>query len=151
MPPFLEGIADDYALIVNDGGYPKTVPITHKRNGTSATLLIPLTPSEAAVAWRERTLRAAPLAHIPVTGLLLVSQRSPCDPHEFTKQADKATERLGTPVLARIADEFVDQNRTVLDAGSPTTAPHFTRQAMEMATRLGTDAPSTPLTHQVTA
>ncbi|MFE1411671.1 hypothetical protein ACFW6F_12830 [Streptomyces sp. NPDC058746] len=149
-PTFLEGIADDYVLIVDDYGYPKTVPITHTQNGTSATRLIPLTPSEAAVAWRERTLRAVPLGHIPVTGLMLVSQCSVYDSHDFTKQADKDIERLGTPVLARIASEFVEQKRTVLDEGSATTTQHFTLQAMGMAARLSTDTPSTPVTHEVT-
>lgn len=141
-PPFLEGIADDYVLIVDDCGYPKTVPMTHTQNGTSATRLIPLTPSEAAVAWRERTLRAVPLGHIPVTGLALVSQCSVYDSDDFTEQADKAIERLGTPVLARIASEFVEQNRTVLDQGSVTTTQHFTLQAMGLAARLSTDTPA---------
>ncbi|MEU7603556.1 hypothetical protein [Streptomyces sp. NPDC041003] len=91
-PTFLEGIADDYVLIVDDYGYPKTVPITHT----------------------------------------------------------KAIERLGTPVLARIAGEFIEQKRTVLDESSATTTQHFTLQAMGMAARLSTDTPSTPVTHEVT-
>ncbi|MEU7729924.1 hypothetical protein AB0B78_32545 [Streptomyces sp. NPDC040724] len=62
----------------------------------------------------------------------------------------KAIERLGTPVLARIAGEFIEQKRTVLDESSATTTQHFTLQAMGMAARLSTETPSTPVTHEVT-
>ncbi|MFD6994130.1 hypothetical protein [Streptomyces sp. NPDC059943] len=134
---FLDGITDDYVLVVEDNGYNGTVPVTRPRSAASAVRHIPLSPDEAAIAWRETALRAVPFARIPVTGLLLAPAHRPSDLTDtFVARADKALERLGTPVLGRFTSGFTSQDRTVLDNVTDQERGAFLAQAASIAAQL---------------
>ncbi|MEU0171339.1 hypothetical protein ABZ214_38825 [Streptomyces iakyrus] len=136
-PAYLDGIADHYVLTVEDAGFDTSVSVTHTGIGGSRTRDIPLSPAEAAMAWRERVLWRVPLDNIPVSGLLLVPARNAQDASDdFTAQADQAVERLGTPILCRFTDAFVTQNRTVLDDATDHERDTFIAQAMTVAAQL---------------
>ncbi|WP_326613359.1 hypothetical protein OG949_34150 [Streptomyces scopuliridis] len=136
-PEFLDGITDDLVIVVEDNGYNGTLPVTRPRSTASAVRHIPLSPEEAAIAWREKALRAVPLARIPVTGLLLAPAHQPPDLTDaFVARADKALERLGTPVLGRFTNGFTSQDRTVLDNMNDEEKEAFTAQAASIAAQL---------------
>lgn len=136
-PAYLHGIADYYVLAVEDGGFDTSVSLTHTGIGGSCTRDIPLSPAEAAMAWRERVLWRVPLDNIPVSGLLLVPRHNAQEASDdFTAQADQAVERLGTPILCRFTDAFVTQNRTVLDDATDHEKDAFIAQAMTISAQL---------------
>ncbi|WP_338704345.1 hypothetical protein V2W30_41240 (plasmid) [Streptomyces sp. Q6] len=116
-PGSLEGIADEYLLLSNDQGFEVNVSVSHPRHRTATGEGIPLTPAEAAMVWRERTLRHVPVDTIPVTGVLLMADEAeePQLHRAFVAEADRVLARLGTPVLGRFPARLVRGGRTVLD------------------------------------
>ncbi|QNP68843.1 hypothetical protein IAG44_04825 [Streptomyces roseirectus] len=133
-PDFLDGIADDYLLVTEDPGYRTSLSVSRPRHDASGDSGVPLTPTEAALLWREQSLRYVPLDRIPVTGLLLVTDAARHD--TFTTEADDALARLAPPVYGRFARDFISRDRTVLDQDPERSDPAFTAEATAVATRL---------------
>ncbi|MCX4855664.1 hypothetical protein OG426_44335 [Streptomyces canus] len=136
-PAFLDDIADDYLLVTGDSGYRTSLSVSHPRHGASAKGGIPLTPSEAAVLWREQTLHFVPLDRIPVAGLLVVTGLNDTKlPDAFAAEADHTLARLGTPILGRIHSNVIADRCTVLDQTPDQTDRAFIAEAAAVAARL---------------
>lgn len=132
---FHDGVADEYLLVSGDPGFRTALTVSHPRHGFGSEQEIPLTPAEAAMAWRARTLRHVPVEKIPVSGLLLVADESNMEPrHEaFAAEADRALARLGTPVFGRLPSALIRSQRTVLDQGPAQADRAFCAEAMAVA------------------
>lgn len=137
VPGVPEGIVDDYLVVTGDSAYRTSLSVSHPRHGASGGRGIPLTPTEAAVLWREQTLCFVPLDRIPVAGLLLAARHQDTMLHgAFTAEADHALARLGTPIFGRFNSDVLAHRCTVLDRVPDQADQVFTAAATAVAARL---------------
>ncbi|MER5806373.1 hypothetical protein [Streptomyces mirabilis] len=142
-PDFLDGIADDYLLVTEDCGYRTSLSVSHPRHSPTSGQGIPLSPAEAAVVWREQTLRFVPVDRVPVSGLLLMATYPDGKQRRdtFAAEADRAVARLGTPILGRFAAGVVAHHRNVLGQAPELADSVFTAEAQAVADRLREASP----------
>ncbi|MER5886946.1 hypothetical protein ABT160_24245 [Streptomyces sp. NPDC001941] len=123
-PPMagLSPLADDH-LVVVCGVFPRATQTATMRAAVLEHRAVALSPAESAVAWLHTRLTRIPLAHLPVTGLVLQVQDA-ADEFDFLVDAELADR--GLTVLGRlparnrhigfrtVLDDMPDHQRSVI-------------------------------------